>query len=186
VDIDAIAFDAFGTLFDLGELEERFKSTVVPWTWHTTVAGRFRPLPEIVAAAGIDPELVKSLPAFGDVGEALDALGHTPLAVLSNGTVEGIGALVRSAALVDRFEHLLAAEQVERYKPDPAVYGLATAAFATEARRVLLVSSNEWDVAGARLAGLSAAWVARGREPSWLMGIEADVVVDDLRGLARI
>src|SRR5689334_11110638 len=88
VDIDGIAFDAFGTLFDLGDLRERFAALVVPWTWHATAAGRFRPLPEIVAAAGIDPERVRALPAYGDVVPALDALRGRRLAVLSNGTRE--------------------------------------------------------------------------------------------------
>jgi 2-haloacid dehalogenase len=184
VEIDGIAFDAFGTLFDLGSLAERFKSVVVPWTWHATAAGRFRPLPEIVSAAGIDPERVKSLPAFPEVAEGLARLGARPLAVLSNGTLDGVGALVRRAGLTDRFDHLLAAEQVERYKPSPEVYALAPSAFGCAASRVLLVSANEWDVAGARQAGLRTCWVARGSEPAWVLGREADLVVEDIAGLA--
>lgn len=180
---DAIAFDAFGTLFDLGEIETTFKSTVVPWTWHVTAAGHFRPLPEIVQAAGIDPERVKALPVYPDVEPALAALANTPLAVLSNGTADGIEALVTNAGLTNRFDHLLAAEQARRYKPAPEVYALATAAFATTPGRVLLVSSNEWDVAGAKQAGLKTAWVARGREPGWLLNIEPDRVVQQLTDL---
>src|SRR4051794_5033721 len=107
MEIDGIAFDAFGTLFDLGDLGERFRTVVLPWTWHVTAAGHFRPLPEIVAAAGIDPDRVRSLPAFDDVAEGLAALDR-PRAVLSNGTLDGVRALVDGAAL--RFDHLLAAE----------------------------------------------------------------------------
>src|SRR3954464_6005235 len=48
---DAIAFDAFGTLFDLEALRgplgddvfERFAARLVPWTWHVTAAGGVRP-----------------------------------------------------------------------------------------------------------------------------------------------
>jgi 2-haloacid dehalogenase len=181
VEIDGIAFDAFGTLFDLGELRDRFKSVVVPWTWHATAAGRFRPLPEIVAAAGIDPERVKSLPAFPEVAGALSRLTK-PVAVLSNGTLDGVRALVDGAGL--EFDHLLAAEQVSRYKPAPDVYSLAPEAFGFPASRVLLVSSNEWDVAGGRQYGLRTCWVARGAQPEWVLGCEADLVVDDLAGLA--
>jgi 2-haloacid dehalogenase len=181
MEIDGIAFDAFGTLFDLGELRETFASVVVPWTWHATAAGRFRPLPEVVAAAGIDPERVKSLPAFPDVADGLKAL-TLPRAVLSNGTVDGLEALVDSAGL--RFDHLLAAEQVGRYKPAPELYGLAAKAFACPLERVLMVSSNEWDLAGAAQAGMRTAWVRRGREPSWPLGVEPDVVVEDLAALA--
>jgi 2-haloacid dehalogenase len=184
VNADAIAFDAFGTLFDLGELEDAFKSTVVPWTWHATASGEFRPLPEIVEAAGIDPDRVKSLPAYDDVAAGLDALRGTPLAVLSNGTVDGITELVANAGLAGRFDHLLAADQVELYKPSPALYGLAPSAFGCAPERVLLVSGNEWDIAGAAQAGLRTAWLARGREPSWVLGVEPDVVIQVIADLA--
>src|SRR5881409_3375727 len=111
---DAIAFDAFGTLFDLGALREplgeeafeRFASRLVPWTWHATAAGAFRPFPEIAVAAAEaagagDPaavaEELKRLPAFPDVVPGLDALSGRPLAVLSNGTTEGVRTLVDNA-----------------------------------------------------------------------------------------
>jgi 2-haloacid dehalogenase len=199
---DAIAFDAFGTLFDLGALREtlgdevfeRFAARLVPWTWHVTASGSFRPFPEIAVAAAeaacaADPAAVgdelKRLPAFPDVVPGLDALAGRRLAVLSNGTTAGVRALVANAGIEDRFEHLLAADQVERYKPSPELYALAPRAFGVPAHRVLLVSGNEWDVTGAAQAGLSTAWLGRGREPSWVLGVEPDLVVESIADLAR-
>jgi FMN phosphatase YigB (HAD superfamily) len=49
---------------------------------------------------------------------------------------------------------------------------------------VLLVSSNEWDVTGAASSGLRTAWLGRGRDPSWVLGVEPDLVVDSLADLA--
>src|SRR3954454_20450384 len=123
---DAIAFDAFGTLFDLeglraplgDEVFEAFAAGLVPWTWHATAAGAFKPFPEIAVAAAeaagaADPpsivEELGRLPAFPHVAPGLDALAGTPLAVLSNGTAEGVRALVSNAGLEHRFDHLLAA-----------------------------------------------------------------------------
>jgi 2-haloacid dehalogenase len=186
VRIDGIAFDAFGTLFDLGDLQEPFRQRVVPWTWHATAAGRFRPLPEIVAAAGIDPDVIASLTPYEDVEAGLDALRGRRLAVLSNGTREGLERLVARAGLEGRFDHLLAADQVRRYKPAPEIYALAADAFETGPERVLLVSGNEWDVAGAAQAGLRTAWLARGREPSWVLGAEPDLVVQAIAELAGL
>src|SRR3954452_2517558 len=132
----AIAFDAFGTLFDLGALRgmlgdevfEGFAARLVPWTWHMTAAGSFRPFPEIAVAAAdaagagdpaaVGDELMR-LPPFPDVVPGLDALAGRRLAVLSNGTTGGLRALVASAGIEDRFEHLLAADQPKRYKPSP-------------------------------------------------------------------
>jgi 2-haloacid dehalogenase len=201
---DAIAFDAFGTLFDLEALRETlgdevfqgFAERLVPWTWHVTAAGTFSPLPEIAcaaaAAAGATedqvaalPGRLRELPAFPDVAAGLEALAPTRLAVLSNGTAEGVRSLVENAGLSDRFEHLLSADQAGCYKPSRELYALAPRAFRTRADRVLLVSSNEWDVAGAASAGLRTAWLARGRTPSWVLGIEAEMSVDSLPDLQR-
>src|SRR3954471_8458736 len=199
--VEAIAFDAFGTLFDLEALREPlghdvfegFASRLVPWTWHLTAAGVYSPLPDVAmlaaqAAGAADPSAVaaalRDLPAFPDVRPGLDALAGRRLAVLSNGTQDGARALVENAGLADRFEHLLTADQVERYKPAPEVYGMAPRAFQTRADRVLMVSSNEWDVAGASFAGLLTAWLGRGREPSWVLGVEPDLVLGSLPELA--
>ncbi len=49
-----------------------------------------------------------------------------------------------------------------------------------------LVSSNAWDVIGAKAAGIRAAWIKRLRETvfdPW--GIELDVVVSSLEELAN-
>jgi 2-haloacid dehalogenase len=217
--VDAIAFDAFGTLFDLEGLRpglrseygladgdatlDGFVARLVPWMWHSSASDRFQHLPEVAAAAfnasagaaGImledgDAEefasRLRSLPAFPDVAEGLDALARWPLAILSNGTRDGVEALVGAADLSDRFTFLLAADQAGRYKPSPELYALAPRAFRTRKDRVLLVSSNEWDVAGAGQFGMRTAWLARGRAPSWVLGCEADYVVDALPDLAAM
>lgn len=210
-----IAFDAFGTLFDLqglrgpardavgergDELVDGFVSRLVPWTWHATVAGTYRPITEVAALAllssaremglGLDPETadelaagLASLPAFSDAEPALSDLAGIPLAVLSNGTRGGIESLVRGTGLEHHFRHLLAADEVGRFKPAPEVYALAPSAFGADAGDTLLVSSNEWDVAGARIAGMRAAFVARGRPVTAFLGVEPDLVVDSLEQL---
>lgn len=211
-----IAFDAFGTLFDLSALRPRLDEAaagrgdelldallarLLPATWHLTLADAYRPFPEVAAAVlvtaaqavgvGLSPERagelargLAALPAFGDAAGALDGLRPRPLAVLSNGTEDGIRSLVEGAGLAGRFDHLLAADAVGRFKPAPEVYALAPRAFGAAApRAVLLVSGNDWDVTGAKLAGLSAAWVARGRVLAPYLGVEPDLVVEELADL---
>lgn len=215
-----IAFDAFGTLFDLNALRrplagavgtdradaafEAFASRLVPWTWHATAAGRYRPFPEIatlaleaaVSAVGgkvsgaeadeLAVELTR-LPAYPEVADGLARLaddGHR-LAVLSNGTREGVEALVSAAGLTERFDHLLAADEVGRFKPAPEVYALAPAAFGAPGEDVLLVSAHAWDVAGARQAGLRGALLLRGAAAVPALGEEPDAVAADVADLAR-
>lgn len=202
-----IAFDAFGTLFDLealraplgDELYEAFYARLQPWTWFATAAGAYRPLPQLAeqalrsaaAAIGTDEEAaarhakrLPQLPLFPEAQAALDSLSGERLAVLSNGTAGGLEELLANAGVRERFEHVLAADSVGRYKPAPEVYSLGPDAFGVAAHEVVLVSGNDWDTAGAKLAGLRSAWVSRGRPPAPVLGIEPDYVVDDLMGVA--
>ncbi len=215
--VRVIAFDAFGTLFDLGGLAPRVRDTfgeagdevlagflarLVPWSWHATAAGRYRPFPEMAAlalsSAGLEQgvelsdasaaELASglgSLPAFPDAEGALvdlEARGLS-LAVLSNGTSDGLRRLVEAGGLGPRFARLLAADEVGRFKPAPEVYAMAPRAFGVEAGEVVLVSGNDWDVAGAAQYGLKTAWIARGRPVTRALGIEPDAVAEELADL---
>jgi 2-haloacid dehalogenase len=219
VNLAGIAFDAFGTLFDLSALRVRtrqaashegdelfaaFRTRLIPWSWHATAADAYVPFPDLAAEALMGAALeagfpleraradwivegMRELPVFDDVIAGLDALGElgVPLAILSNGTRAGVQALVDHNGIADRFDHLLVADDVRRFKPAPAVYAQALHAFGAPAERVMLVSGHEWDVAGARLSGLRTAWIARGERFAPTRDIEPDVRADDLAGLAQ-
>ncbi len=80
----------------------------------------------------------------------LTALAPSRLAVLSNGNPEMLEAGLATAGIRDRFEHVLSVDELGVYKPHPSVYELALKAFGLPAERILFVSSNPWDAAGAR------------------------------------
>jgi 2-haloacid dehalogenase len=217
VDLGGIAFDAFGTLFDVSALRTRtrqaaghegdelfaaFKDRLIPWTWHITASGDYQPFPELAAEAvqaaayeaGLRLELsraewvvegLKELPAFDDVRPGLEQLKQAglPLAVLSNGTTEGVDALIEHNDLQGLFAHVLVADSVKRFKPAREVYALAVDAFGVPAERVMLVSGHEWDVAGASRAGLRTGWIARGEKFTAVLDERADLEAEDLREL---
>ena len=64
--------------------------------------------------------------------------------------------------LTPHLSHILSAEAVQVFKPRPEVYTLATQQFALTPQEIAFVSSNTWDVAGARSFGLYAIWLRRG------------------------
>ena len=201
----AIAFDAFGTLFDLEALREpagdevfdAFLARLQPWTWLATAADAYLPLPDLAQDAfesaaqevGADVDAAElagkltELPLFPEVKDALDSLADRMLAVLSNGTADGLEQLLANAGIRDRFQHVLAADSVARYKPAPEVYALAPRAFGLRADQVTLVSGNAWDAIGAKLAGLRCVWVSRGKPLAAVLGLTPDEVVEDLTGL---
>jgi 2-haloacid dehalogenase len=122
---------------------------------------------------------------YPEVPGALAALAPRGLAVLSNGNPEMLEAGLAAAGIRDRFDHVLSVDQLGVYKPHPSVYQLALKAFDLPAERILFVSSNPWDAAGARTFGLPVAWVNRAGVPFEHLGVAPSVVVTDLAGVVE-
>ncbi len=127
------------------------------------------------------------LPAFPDVAPALTSLRDEGRRVVAftNGPVAAADALLGRAGLRDHLHDVVSADEVGSFKPDPAVYRHLLSRVGAPADRVVVVSSNSFDVLGAKHAGLQAAWVRRSeatRLDPW--GVEPDAVVSDLGGLS--
>lgn len=151
-----VAFDFLGTLFDLGDLEERMPAILLH-ALSLTVIGEWVPLDELAAA--LDPELANRLPELDPYGDALEALetvraGGDDAWVLTNGGRDLTQRLLERAGLADRVAEIHSAAEVGRYKPDAAVYGLLP-------ESATLVAAHAWDVAGARAAGRRGVFVDR-------------------------
>ena len=126
--------------------------------------------------------LYQHLPRFDDVTPALDSL-HTAfrLFAFSNGKRSEIDAVLSNATIRDYFEGIVTADDVRSFKPNPAVYSYARRVTRAWSSPFWLVSSNPWDIIGARSAGLSAAWVQRSEEKIYdPWGIEPNVTVRSL------
>ncbi len=100
------------------------------------------------------------LPAWPDVAAGVDRLRSRYLVVaLSNGGFALLTHLVKDAGL--RFDAILSSELARTYKPDPAVYRTAAGLLGVAPARMLLVACHEWDITGARAAGLHTAFLER-------------------------
>jgi 2-haloacid dehalogenase len=75
---------------------------------------------------------------------------------------------------------VLSVDAVTTYKPSPRVYELGPRAFGVPADRLLFVSSNAWDVAGAKAFGYQVAWCNRSGAPAEELGVRPDLVVSRL------
>ncbi|WP_213959508.1 haloacid dehalogenase type II [Variovorax sp. dw_954] len=117
--------------------------------------------------------------------QALNALG-VPLAILSNGSRHSIDAVVRNAGLQDAFAHLLSVDEVQVFKPDMRVYSLAERKLGVARADILFVSSNAWDVTGARCFGFETAWIDRRGGTFDEMGQRPDHVLGGLDKLVHL
>jgi 2-haloacid dehalogenase len=120
------------------------------------------------------------LACFPDVAPALTRLTPRPCAILSNGAPRMLAAVVESSGLRPFLRHILSVDVVKVFKPAPAVYALGPAALELPARELMFVSSNAWDVAGAKAFGYQVAWCNRTGAPEEELGLSADIVVTRL------
>lgn len=213
---EAVVFDAYGTLLDVGAIHAAcaslvedpatfsslWRRTQLESTWLRSLMGRYVDFWQITEAAldhvaaatrtrlGED-ERRRLMDAWLEIDpypEAAEAIGRLeavgPLAVLSNGSPSMLEAALTSAGLRARFAHVLSVDEVGIYKPAPAAYGLAERHLGAPRDRLLFVSGNGWDAAGAKAFGMRVALVDRTGIPSHRLGMDLDLVVGDLGDLA--
>jgi 2-haloacid dehalogenase len=126
-----------------------------------------------------------TLACFPEVKGALARLHDRPCAILSNGAPAMLDAAVRSSGLGEALQHVLSVDAVKVFKPSPLVYALGPKAMGMAAGDLLFVSSNAWDVAGAKAFGYQVAWCNRSGAPAEELGFPADYVVTALDQLPR-
>ena len=117
------------------------------------------------------------LDLYPDATAALTALMPRKLAILSNGSPDMLNALVRNTRLDRLLDATISVDAKQIFKPSPAAYELIGEELGTGPDEVLFVSSNPWDVAGAKSFGLNVAWIERVTpEAMALACVESDLV----------
>jgi len=101
------------------------------------------------------------LDLYPDAREALAALSGYKLAILSNGNTEMLNALVRNTALDKILDATISIDSKTIFKPSPEAYALIEENIGEKPSEVLFVSSNPFDVCGAKAFGLNVVWIER-------------------------
>jgi 2-haloacid dehalogenase len=101
------------------------------------------------------------LDLYPDAAAALSAMQGRKLAILSNGSPAMLNALVRNSGLADVLDATISVDAQKSFKPSPDAYALIESTLGTAPADVLFVSSNPWDVCGAKAFGLKVAWIER-------------------------
>jgi 2-haloacid dehalogenase len=129
-------------------------------------------------AVGIEPSERLTKPLFDKYldldlyPEAKDALGQLKsrggrkLAILSNGSTAMLSALTKNSGLDQYLDATISVDGARKFKPHPDCYALVETILGVEKDDVIFVSSNGFDVAGAKRFGFKVAWIRRGGGPS--------------------
>jgi 2-haloacid dehalogenase len=210
--IQAIVFDAYGTLFDLhsvialcsrkfpaqgAELSKLWRAKQLEYAWLRSLMGQYEEFWIVTESALVFAcrsrglacpaetrrELMESylhLDTFPEVKSALGKLAQYKLAILSNGSPKMLAAAVESAGLKGVFSDVISADEVKIYKSSPRVYGLISQHLGVPNSAIAFVSSNFWDVAGAKSYGFWTCWVNRCNLAEDELGVKPDITVETL------
>jgi 2-haloacid dehalogenase len=112
------------------------------------------------------------LTPYPEVRAALHALPGQR-AILSNGSQAMLDALVAHAQLGDGLDAVISIDAARAFKPHPACYALVAPALGVAAADVVFVSSNGFDLAGAKRFGFTTVRIDRGppADPSQLYAL---------------
>lgn len=138
----------------------RFGLTTSPEQWKALMEAWLRPIAY--------PEVATALPRLKE---------RHPLAILSNGSPKMLRTGLERAGLRRHFKWVLSADAVGIYKPSPKVYQLAPRVMKLRKQEILFVSSNSFDVLGAKSFGFTVCWINRAGAPLDPLGPRPDVVV---------
>ena len=130
---------------------------------------------------------IRDLEPHPDAEPALDTLRKAGfrLATLTNSPYRTLEAQLAHNGLRSFFEMALSVDEVQKFKPHPAVYRMAAQKLRVERHDIRLIAAHNWDTTGAIRAGCRAAFVARPHRVLGSLDEPVDIVGRDLIEVAE-
>lgn len=193
VDVGAVAEACKEVAPDPVAFNTQWRAKQLEYTFLRTLMGRYRDFWKVTEdalefavqrfALEVTPEQRQRLmeawlnpTPYPEVAAALPRLKEKYLlAVLSNGTPKMLRTGLERTGLRSNFRWALSADAVKLYKPSPAVYQLALKYMRLNKSEVLFVSSNSFDVVGAKNFGFKVCWINRTGAPLDPLGPKPDL-----------
>jgi 2-haloacid dehalogenase len=179
------------------QLSQLWRARQLEYSWQRSLMNRYAPFSLITAESleyscaslkltlgGREKETLMdeylNLAPYPDVPAALKRFKGRKLAILTNGSPDMIGPLLRNRGMDAVFEAVLSVDEVKIYKPAPQVYQLAVDRLGMPKEQIGFVSSNCWDVLGAKSFGFAVYWINRAGAPVDRTGFQPDRIVKSL------
>lgn len=201
-DVHSVIAECRKVTADAEALSQLWRSKQLEYTWLRALMGRYEDFWSVTEAAlrfatrrlnlRLDPaqqnrllEAYLRLDGYPEVPKMVEALRGTPLAILSNGSPRMLQGVVEHTGLAPHLAHVLSADEVRTYKPSPAVYALGPKHLGVPKEQIVFVSSNSFDVVGAKAFGFRVCWVNRAGAPLDELGLTPDATVSRLDEMAK-
>ncbi|WP_319005472.1 haloacid dehalogenase type II [Metabacillus litoralis] len=101
------------------------------------------------------------LTLFEEAEQVLSVLKDKQLAVFSNGSLDMLEPLIKESPLKRMDITMISVDEGKVFKPTSMAYQLVLKKLHVSREEVLFVSSNTWDIAGAKNFGFNTAWINR-------------------------
>ena len=133
----------------------------------------------------------ENIEVFDDVRPGMERLAELgyDLYVISNGNPEMLDHMVAQADIEGLIDDTISADEIETFKPEPAIYRHSADRIGTGTENILHVSGGTMrDIWGATNAGMQAVWLNRpGKHyPSESLGADPDVTVESIPAVADL
>jgi 2-haloacid dehalogenase len=208
--LEALVFDAYGTLYDVhsvlrrcesffagkgAQLTQLWRAKQLEYTWLRSLMGRYAPFSTVTREALAYACQTLALELTAERMEAL--MGEYNMLATYPDVGEAFGKLgaqklaILSNGSPDMLEPLVAysglkldavmsVDEVEVFKPAPRVYEMAVTTLGIPKERIGFVSSNCWDAVGAKSFGFTVFWLNRVNAPVDRLGFKPDRIIGSL------
>lgn len=108
----------------------------------------------------------RKLPAYNDVAEALLILRQNNIKTIavSNSSLTMIKEQLTNAGIIELFDNYYSVDAVKKYKPFNDIYLYAANEEEIPTDDIVMVATHDWDLFGAKTAGLKTAYIKRKEE----------------------
>jgi 2-haloacid dehalogenase len=186
---------------DAARFSALWRTKQLEYTWVRSLAGQFRDFWLLTEEAldfafaafpavdrALRPALLdayRQLSAYPEAADTLRRLRRSGLSlcVLSNGDPQMLGDALGGAGISELLDAVLSVKDVGVFKTAPEVYQLVCDRFDVASDSIVLVSSNRWDIAGARAFGMRGVWVNRSAMPDEYTDLAPAEVITSLAEL---
>jgi 2-haloacid dehalogenase len=185
---------------DADRMSDIWRTKQLEYSWTLTLSDQYKDFWELTeraldyalartsVAKALKPKLLDAyfqLGAFPDARSMLRTLKQRgdKTAILSNGSPKMLQGAVEAAGIGTDLDAVLSVDTPRVFKPRREVYALVIDRFSCKPAEVIFVSSNRWDVMGAKKFGFRCVWINRASLPDEYADLPPDKVLNDLATL---
>jgi 2-haloacid dehalogenase len=130
--------------------------------------------------------VIRSIPAHSDVPPGLKKMKDAGFRMytLTNSPRPVMESQIKNAGIAQYFGGLLTVDGLNVYKPHTRTYHWAAHQANAPIRNCMLIAAHGWDVAGARLAGMRAAFIERPGKALYPLGPDVEFIASDMGAVA--